>query len=132
VTDLRDRLNEKSKANAKDSEKINDGVTRIVHIAYLSLELAKADVEKEIRKHVKSGIVSMRLWEGTEETYMHCLVEVNTRSDAIKVHDSMKNEKTLAFDKWIGDKCDGLVTEYFTPPKSNRPKNNNDNNKEKN
>ena len=59
VTDLRDRLNEKSKANAKDTDQINDGVTRIVHIAYLSLELAKADVEKEIRKHVKSGIVSI-------------------------------------------------------------------------
>ena len=74
-----------------------------------------------------------RLWEGTEETYMHCLVEVNTRSDAVAVHDSMKNLKTIAFDKWIGEKCEGLVTEYFTPPKrpNNKPKNNNDNNKEK-
>ena len=62
----------------------------------------------------------MRLWEGSEQTYMHCLVELNTRSDAVNLHDKLKGDKTLAFDNWTGNKCEGLVTEYFNPPKSEK------------
>jgi len=62
----------------------------------------------------------MRLWEGSEQTYMHCLVELNTRSDAVNLHDKLKGDKNLAFDNWTGNKCEGLVTEYFNPPKSER------------